>query len=100
MKIVIAGAGNVGIHLAKLLADENQDITLIDESEQKLSRLDSIFDLLTIQESPVSLHGLKEAGAVTSFPASWPIALAPRKPWHELTTTNISFPRTRSISQA
>lgn len=63
MKIVIAGAGNVGIHLAKLLADENQDITLIDESEQKLSRLDSSFDLLTIQESPVSLHGLKEAGA-------------------------------------
>ena len=53
----------MGIHLAKLLAGENQDIILIDESEQKLSRLDSSFDLLTIQESPVSLNGLKEAGA-------------------------------------
>ncbi|MBR3936627.1 MAG: Trk system potassium transporter TrkA [Bacteroidaceae bacterium] len=63
MKIVIAGAGNVGIHLAKLLAGENQDIVLIDESPEKLARLDSSFDLLTIQESPVSLHGLKEAGA-------------------------------------
>ena len=63
MKIVIAGAGNVGIHLAKLLAGESQDITLIDESEHKLSRLDSSFDLLTIQESPLSFHGLKEAGA-------------------------------------
>ena len=63
MKIVIAGAGNVGIHLAKLLAGENQDITLIDESEHKLSRLDSSFDRLTIQESPLSFHGLKEAGA-------------------------------------
>ena len=63
MKIVIAGAGNVGIHLAKLLAGENQDIVLIDESTEKLARLDSSFDLLTIQESPVSLHGLKEAGA-------------------------------------
>ena len=63
MKIGIAGAGNVGIHLAKLLAGENQDITLIDESEHKLSRLDSSFDLLTIQESPLSFHGLKEAGA-------------------------------------
>ena len=63
MKIVIAGAGNVGIHLAKLLSGENQDITLIDESEHKLSRLDSSFDLLTIQESPLSFHGLKEAGA-------------------------------------
>ena len=63
MKIVIAGAGNVGTHLAKLLAGENQDIILIDESEDKLSRMDSSFDLLTIQESPVSLRGLKEAGA-------------------------------------
>ena len=63
MKIVLAGAGNVGIHLAKLLAGENQDIILIDESPEKLARLDSSFDLLTIQESPVSLHGLKEAGA-------------------------------------
>ncbi|MBR4793698.1 MAG: Trk system potassium transporter TrkA [Bacteroidaceae bacterium] len=63
MKIVIAGAGNVGIHLAKLLAGENQDIILIDESLEKLARLDSSFDLLTIQESPVSIHGLKEAGA-------------------------------------
>ena len=56
----------MGIHLAKLLAGENQDIILIDESEQKLSRLDSSFDLLTIQESPVSLNGLKEAGAGTA----------------------------------
>ena len=63
MKIVIAGAGNVGIHLAKLLAGENQDIVLIDESPEKLARLDSSFDLLTIPESPVSLQGLKEAGA-------------------------------------
>ena len=63
MRIVIAGAGNVGIHLAKLLSGENQDIILIDESEEKLSRLDSSFDLLTIQESPITLHGLKEAGA-------------------------------------
>ena len=63
MKIVIAGAGNVGTHLAQLLAGENQDIVLIDESEEKLKRLDSSFDLLTIQESPVSIKGLKEADA-------------------------------------
>lgn len=63
MKIVIAGAGNVGTHLAQLLAGENQDIVLIDESEEKLKRLDSSFDLLTIQESPVSIQGLKEADA-------------------------------------
>ena len=30
MKIIIAGAGAVGTHLAKLLSRENHDITLID----------------------------------------------------------------------
>ena len=63
MKIVIAGAGNVGTHLAKLLSGENQDITLLDDSEDRLSQMGSSFDLLTIQESPVSIMGLKEAGA-------------------------------------
>ena len=30
MKIVIAGAGEVGTHLAKMLSQENQDIILMD----------------------------------------------------------------------
>lgn len=62
MKIVIAGAGNVGTHLAKLLSGENQDIILIDEDEEKINRLDSNFDLLTIDGSPTSFVDLKEAG--------------------------------------
>ena len=36
MKIIIAGAGAVGIHLAKMLAKENQDIILLDENEERL----------------------------------------------------------------
>lgn len=32
MKIIIAGAGAVGTHLAKLLSREHHDITLMDES--------------------------------------------------------------------
>ena len=39
MKIIIAGAGAVGTHLAQLLAKESQNITLIDESEDKLSKV-------------------------------------------------------------
>lgn len=62
MKIVIAGAGNVGTHLAKLLSGENQDIILIDEDEEKINRLDSNFDLLTIDGSPTSFVDLREAG--------------------------------------
>ncbi|MEL6971863.1 MAG: NAD-binding protein, partial [Bacteroidota bacterium] len=36
MKIIIAGAGDVGFHLAEMLAYENQDITLIDRDQEVL----------------------------------------------------------------
>ncbi len=62
MKIIIAGAGNVGTHLAKLLSREKQDIILIDDDEEKLSALSSNFDLLTVTASPSSISGLKEVG--------------------------------------
>lgn len=48
MKIIIAGAGAVGTHLAKLLSREKQDIVLMDEGEDKLGRSDSNFDLMTV----------------------------------------------------
>ena len=62
MKIIIAGAGNVGTHLAKLLSREKQDIILMDDDEEKLSALSANFDLLTVAASPSSISGLKEVG--------------------------------------
>ena len=62
MKIIIAGAGNVGTHLAKLLSREQQDIILMDDDEEKLTALSSNFDLLTVTASPSSISGLKEVG--------------------------------------
>ena len=64
MKIVIAGAGAVGTHLAKLLSKEDQDIILIDENPEKTDKLNSEgnYDLLTLNVSPSSIRGLKEAG--------------------------------------
>ena len=62
MKIIIAGAGAVGTHLAKLLSREKQDIILMDDNEEKLSTLNSNFDLMTATASPTSIKGLKEVG--------------------------------------
>ena len=62
MKIIIAGAGAVGTHLAKLLSREKQDIILMDDDEEKLSTLSSNFDLMTVTASPSSISGLKEVG--------------------------------------
>lgn len=47
MKIVIAGAGEVGSHLGKLLSREEQDIVIIDPAREKLDRRDANYNLMT-----------------------------------------------------
>ncbi len=61
MKIVIAGAGEVGSHLAKLLSREQQEIIVIDENVERLLWLDSNYNLLTLAGSPTSFSTLQQA---------------------------------------
>lgn len=61
MKIVIAGAGEVGTHLAKLLSNEEQDITVVDSDEERLATLDANYNLITFRGSPTSFESLKGA---------------------------------------
>ncbi|MDE6333606.1 MAG: Trk system potassium transporter TrkA [Muribaculaceae bacterium] len=63
MRIVIAGAGEVGSHLAKLLSYEEQDIIVIDENRERLDILDSSYNLMTVCGNPTSFITLKEAHA-------------------------------------
>ena len=62
MKIIIAGAGEVGFHLARLLATEAQDIILIDTFNEKLERAQSLMDVQTIRGDATSFKVLKDAG--------------------------------------
>ena len=59
MKVVIAGAGEVGTHLARMLINENHDITLLDDSAEKLSKISGEVDILTVTGSAHSFHDLK-----------------------------------------
>jgi trk system potassium uptake protein TrkA len=61
MKIIIAGAGEVGFHLAKLLSYESQDITLIDNNRENLIYADTHLDIRTIKGDATSIAILKEA---------------------------------------
>lgn len=61
MNIIIAGAGDVGSHLAKLLAYEEQDILVIDEDAEKLQVMDANYNLMTLEGSPTSFHTMREA---------------------------------------
>lgn len=62
MKIVIAGAGEVGTHLARMLTRTNHDIVLIDEDPEKLQGISNQVDLLTVAGFPNSFRDLKDAG--------------------------------------
>lgn len=61
MKIIIAGAGAVGTHLARMLSNDHQDVVLIDSDENKLMRLGNELDIMTLVKSPTSIQGLKDA---------------------------------------
>ena len=61
MKIVIAGAGEVGSHLAKMLSNESNDITVIDMDEKRLNALSAIADIVTVEGNPSTIHTLQEA---------------------------------------
>ncbi len=62
MKVIIAGAGEVGTHLARMLTNENHDIILLDDSTDKLAKISNDVDLLSIQGSAHSFHDLKKTG--------------------------------------
>lgn len=66
MKIIIIGAYDIGTHLARLLSRNNEDITLIDDDEERLAQIGADFDLLTINASPSSIDTQKEAGVAHS----------------------------------
>ena len=63
MKIVIAGAGEVGSHLAKMLNNEANEITVIDSRKDRLEALSANTDVITVEGNPSAIHVLKEAGA-------------------------------------
>jgi trk system potassium uptake protein TrkA len=66
MKIIIAGAGEVGFHLAKLLSYESQEIILIDNNKDSLKYAENHLDIRTICGNALSLSLFKEADVSNS----------------------------------
>ena len=62
MKIIIAGAGEVGTHLAKMLSKENHNIVVIDTNNERLLNLEAHLEVITINGSSASIESLKDAG--------------------------------------
>ena len=66
MKIIIAGAGEVGFHLAKLLSYESQEIILIDNDKDSLSYADSHLDIRVLRGDATSVSVLQDANVENS----------------------------------
>ena len=66
MKIVIAGAGEVGSHLAKMLSGEANDITVIDMRQDRLDALSATTDVITVSGNPSAIDVLQEAGVANA----------------------------------
>lgn len=62
MKIVIAGAGEIGSHLAKMLSMEYHEITVISPDEENLDKISSESDIVTVEGNPTSIDTLISAG--------------------------------------
>jgi len=62
MKIIIAGTGEVGFHLSKLLAQESHDIVIIDTSKIALEKATKNLDVSTIRGDATSIKTLEKAG--------------------------------------
>ena len=63
MKIVIAGAGEVGSHLAKMLNNETNEVTVIDQRRERLDAVTASTDVITVEGNPSAIRVLHEAGA-------------------------------------
>ena len=61
MNIVIAGAGDVGCHLAKMLGGGGHDLTIIDRDPARLATVSSLTDAVTIEGETTSVEILKTA---------------------------------------
>lgn len=63
MRIIIAGDGETGTHLAEMLSVENQDIVLLGRDRGHLAELDAAGNFMTFEGKPTSTADLARCGA-------------------------------------
>lgn len=63
MKIFIAGDGETGSHLARMLSLENQDVILLGSDRDHLEALEGAYNFQTIEGNAISMSTLANAGA-------------------------------------
>ncbi len=101
MRVLVAGAGEVGFHLAQRLSEEHQDVVIIDSDPERAEHAARQLDVQTVVGNGASLSALEQAGvrkasmllAVTSHDEVNLIAcLAAKRLGVEYTVARVSNP--------
>lgn len=62
MKIVVAGAGDMGTHLAKMLSGNGHDLTVVDVEPKALVDVGNLVDVVTVEGDTTQFSVLRKAG--------------------------------------
>ena len=68
MKIVIAGAGEMGSHLARMLSGNGHEITIVDSDPKALAEVASLADVISVEGDSTTFAVLRRASATCSSP--------------------------------
>ncbi len=63
MNVIVVGGGLVGTHIARTLATDHHDVTLIEQNAARLRQIDGTMDMMTVAGNGASPNVLEEAGA-------------------------------------
>lgn len=102
MKIIILGAGQVGTSVAEVLANEANDITIIDKDESKLDELRDRLDIGTVtgqasHPEVLSLAGAEDADMILAVTNSDEINMIACQVAYTLFHTPTKIARVRSV---
>lgn len=62
MKILIIGAGKMGLAITRQLVNEGHDITVMDTNGAKISTVSDMYDVITMESSGANFEALRSAG--------------------------------------
>lgn len=63
MKFIVVGATQIGLEIARMLSNENHEITVLDDSEARLAPVRELLEVQVLNGSRTSSASLRQAGA-------------------------------------
>jgi len=62
VKVIIAGAGDIGIELAKRLTMDNHDVVVLEKDSEKVAQINNKLDVMVVEDNGERISALEDAG--------------------------------------